>query len=178
MMRIDIVADHGGFGLKIKLTAALKSASYEVADFSTHELVTGDDYPNCVVPPPWPVAKGELTRGLANCGSVVGAALITDPFCAYQRVEDDDMNVMYLGQPGQPKTNDIQPGWLVVVRWHLRTCDVPLVRLNVIMGRNCPATQALLDPATKIRRSAPCLRSWRGLVKLRLRQRLCGKRNR
>jgi len=55
------------------------------------------------------VASGEVTRGLAICGSGVGAgvaankvpgvraALITDPFSAHQGVEDDDMNVMCLG---------------------------------------------------------------------------------
>jgi ribose 5-phosphate isomerase B len=55
------------------------------------------------------VAKGVIGRGLAICGSGVGAcvaankipgvraALITDYFSAHQGVEDDDMNVMCLG---------------------------------------------------------------------------------
>jgi ribose 5-phosphate isomerase B len=55
------------------------------------------------------VANGELARGLAICGSGVGAgivankisgvraALISDTFSAHQGVEDDDMNVMCLG---------------------------------------------------------------------------------
>ena len=38
-MRIGMAADHGGFELKAQLTAALKAAGYEVADFSAHELV-------------------------------------------------------------------------------------------------------------------------------------------
>jgi xylulose-5-phosphate/fructose-6-phosphate phosphoketolase len=53
--------------------------------------------------------SGEVIRGLAICGSGVGAcvaankvsgvraALITDSFSAHQGVEDDDMNVMCLG---------------------------------------------------------------------------------
>jgi ribose 5-phosphate isomerase B len=109
MMRIGIAADHGGFELKVQLTAALKAAGYEVADFGAHELVTGDDYPDFVVPLASAVARGEVTRGLAICGSGVGAcvaankvpgaraALITDSFSAHQGVEDDDMNVMCLG---------------------------------------------------------------------------------
>jgi ribose 5-phosphate isomerase B len=109
MMRIGIAADHGGFELKVQLTAALKAAGYEVADFGAHELVTGDDYPDFVVPLARAVARGEVTRGLAICGSGVGAcvaankvpgvraALITDSFSAHQGVEDDDMNVMCLG---------------------------------------------------------------------------------
>jgi len=109
IMRIGIAADHGGFELKVQLTAALKAAGYEVVDFGAHELVTGDDYPDFVVPLAKAVAMGEVIRGLAICGSGVGAcvaankvpgvraALITDPFSAHQGVEDDDMNVMCLG---------------------------------------------------------------------------------
>jgi ribose 5-phosphate isomerase B len=109
MMRIGIAADHGGFELKAQLTEALKAAGYEVTDFGAHELVTGDDYPDFVVPMARAVAAGEVTRGLAICGSGVGAciaankvtgvraALITDYFSAHQGVEDDDMNVMCLG---------------------------------------------------------------------------------
>jgi ribose 5-phosphate isomerase B len=55
------------------------------------------------------VAKGTIVRGLAICGSGVGAcvaankvagvraALIADSFSAHQGVEDDDMNVICLG---------------------------------------------------------------------------------
>jgi ribose 5-phosphate isomerase B len=108
-MRIGIAADHGGFELKVQLIADLRTAGYEVEDFGAHELVTGDDYPDFVVPLARAVAKGEITRGLAICGSGVGAcvaankvpgvraALITDSFSAHQGVEDDDMNVMCLG---------------------------------------------------------------------------------
>jgi ribose 5-phosphate isomerase B len=91
------------------LIADLKNVGYEVKDFGAYELVTGDDYPDFVVPLARAVAKGEITRGLAICGSGVGAcvaankvpgvraALITDSFSAHQGVEDDDMNVMCLG---------------------------------------------------------------------------------
>lgn len=53
--------------------------------------------------------RGEVSRGLAICGSGVGAcvaankipgvraALITDSFSVHQGVEDDDMNIMCLG---------------------------------------------------------------------------------
>ena len=55
------------------------------------------------------VARGDIARGLAICGSGVGtcimankvagirAALITDPFSARQGVEDDNMNIICLG---------------------------------------------------------------------------------
>ena len=48
-MRIGIAADHGGFELKVRLTAALKAAGYEVTDFGAHELVTGGYYPDFAV---------------------------------------------------------------------------------------------------------------------------------
>ena len=108
-MRIGIAADHGGFDLKVQLTVTLKTAGYEVEDFGAHKLEIGDDYPDFVVPLARAVAKGEIIRGLAICGSGVGAcvaankvpgvraALITDYFSAHQGVEDDDMNVMCLG---------------------------------------------------------------------------------
>ena len=109
MMRIGIAADHGGFKLKVQLTATLRAAGYEIVDFGANELVIGDDYPDFVVPLAREVAKSEVTRGLAICGSGVGAcvaanklpgvraALIVDSFSAHQGVEDDDMNVMCLG---------------------------------------------------------------------------------
>jgi len=50
MTRIGTTADHGGFELKAQLTAALKAADYDVADFIADELVTGDGYPRFVVP--------------------------------------------------------------------------------------------------------------------------------
>ena len=109
MMRLGIAADHGGFELKGRLTADLQAAGYEVVDFGARDLVGDDDYPDFVVPLARAVAKREVARGLAICGSGVGAcvaankvsgvraALITDPFSAHQGVEDDDMNVMCLG---------------------------------------------------------------------------------
>ena len=109
MMRIGIAADHGGFALKEQLIITLRAAGFEVKDFGAHKLETGDDYPDFVIPLSIAVAKADVSRGLAICGSGVGAnvaankvsgvraALITDSFSAHQGVEDDDMNVMCLG---------------------------------------------------------------------------------
>jgi len=109
MIRIGIAADHGGFELKVQLIAALKEVGYEVEDFGADELVIDDDYPDFVIPLARAVARGGVERGLAICGSGIGAciaankvhgvraALITDHFSAHQGVEDDNMNVMCLG---------------------------------------------------------------------------------
>jgi ribose 5-phosphate isomerase B len=78
MMRVGIAADHGGFKLKVYLTTALKVAGHDVVDFGAHELVEGDDYPDFVVPMARAVARGEVTRGLAICGSGVGASVVAN----------------------------------------------------------------------------------------------------
>jgi ribose 5-phosphate isomerase B len=109
MMRIGIAADHGGFELKAQLSAALEDAGYEVVDFGDPVLAPGDDYPDFVVPLAQAVARAEVTRGVAICGSGVGACvaankvpgvracLIHETFSAHQGVEDDDMNMICLG---------------------------------------------------------------------------------
>lgn len=108
-MRVGIAADHGGFALKDQLEQALVSSDYLVTDFGAHELNTEDDYPDFIIPLARAVASGEVERGIALCGSGIGASiaankvpgvragLIHDVFSARQGVEDDDMNVFCLG---------------------------------------------------------------------------------
>jgi ribose 5-phosphate isomerase B len=108
-MRVGIAADHGGFELKEQMAKVLRAAGYEVVDFGAPSLNPADDYPDFVVPLAKAVAKGEVERGVAICGSGVGAcvagnkvpgvraALVTDVFSAHQGVEDDDMNMICLG---------------------------------------------------------------------------------
>ncbi|MGA9756085.1 MAG: RpiB/LacA/LacB family sugar-phosphate isomerase [Desulfobaccales bacterium] len=108
-MRLGIAADHGGFELKEQLKEELKTLGHEVVDFGANEYAPQDDYPDLVAPLARAVARGEVDRGIAVCGSGVGAcvavnkvpgargALITDPYSAHQGVEDDDMNIMCLG---------------------------------------------------------------------------------
>ena len=108
-MRIGIATDHGGFGLKEDLLVRLKEAGHEVVDFGAHSPESGDDYPDFVIPLASSVAAGKVDRGIAVCGSGVGAsiaankirgaraALILDHFSARQGVEDDHMNIICLG---------------------------------------------------------------------------------
>jgi ribose 5-phosphate isomerase B len=108
-MRIGIATDHGGFELKEKLTARLRDAGHEVTDFGAKELTPEDDYPDFVVPLGQAVTSGKVDRGVAVCGSGVGASvclnkirgvracLIEDHFSAKQGVEDDNLNVLCLG---------------------------------------------------------------------------------
>jgi ribose 5-phosphate isomerase B len=107
--KIGLACDHGGIELKIWLKEALLVAGYELIDFGAYELDKDDDFPDLIAPLAYAVSKGEVIRGIAVCGSGVGAsiiankiqgvraALISDPFSARQGVEDDDMNVICLG---------------------------------------------------------------------------------
>ena len=108
-MKIGIACDHGGFELKNIIVVFLKKNGYDLKDFGPFELDNGDDYPDFVVPLSRAVALREIERGIAICGSGVGAcvaankiagvraALIHDHFSAHQGVEDDDMNLICLG---------------------------------------------------------------------------------
>jgi len=108
-MRIGIATDHGGFGLKQELVSRLRAAGHEVVDFGALSLAPGDDYPDFVIPLARAVAAGTVERGVAVCGSGVGAAfcankvkgvracLIHDHFSARQGVEDDHMNILCMG---------------------------------------------------------------------------------
>jgi ribose 5-phosphate isomerase B len=109
VLRVGIASDHGGFRLKTELTASLRAAGYEIEDYGAYELVLDDDYPDFIIPLARAVAAGRIDRGVALCGSGVGASvaankipgvragLIHDVFSAHQGVEDDDMNVLCLG---------------------------------------------------------------------------------
>jgi ribose 5-phosphate isomerase B len=108
-MRVGIATDHGGFGLKKELIAHLREAGHDVVDFGADSANPGDDYPDFVMPLARAVAAGKLERGVAICGSGVGAALcankiagvraglIHDHFSARQGVEDDHMNIICMG---------------------------------------------------------------------------------
>ncbi|HTE00306.1 MAG TPA: RpiB/LacA/LacB family sugar-phosphate isomerase [Mucilaginibacter sp.] len=108
-MKIGIAADHGGYDLKKILHSFLVASGYEVVDFGAYELNLQDDYPDFVVPLARAIADKEVDRGIAVCGSGVGAsvvankisgvraALINDHFSAHQGVEDDNLNLLCLG---------------------------------------------------------------------------------
>jgi ribose 5-phosphate isomerase B len=108
-MKIGIAGDHAGFELKAIIFTFLEHAGYELVDFGAFELNTTDDYPDFIIPLAEAVASKKVERGIAICGSGVGAsvaankvkgiraALIHDHFSAHQGVEDDDMNIICLG---------------------------------------------------------------------------------
>ena len=130
---IGIAADHGGYELKEHLVGMLCAAGYEVIDFGDGPPKVDDDYPDFVVPLALAVAFGELDRGVAICGSGVGASvaankvagvracLIHETFSAHQGVEDDNLNMIAsealwsaMRSPGN---------WSNVSRWAISGAD-------------------------------------------------------
>jgi ribose 5-phosphate isomerase B len=89
--------------------AHLRAAGHDVLDVGAHTRSDGDDYPDFVIPLAQAVAAAKVERGIAICGSGVGAsvcankvpgaraALIHDHFSAKQGVEDDHMNILCMG---------------------------------------------------------------------------------
>jgi ribose 5-phosphate isomerase B len=106
---IGLASDHGGFELKEFLAGKLREAGYEVIEFGDRQPQPDDDYPDFIVPLARAIACGDLDRGVAICGSGVGASvaankvpgvracLIHEVFSAHQGVEDDDLNIICLG---------------------------------------------------------------------------------
>ncbi|MEM6628694.1 MAG: RpiB/LacA/LacB family sugar-phosphate isomerase [Bacteroidota bacterium] len=108
-MKIGIAADHAGFELKEICKNHLVSHGFAIYDFGAHAYVATDDYPDCIAPLAEAISSGEVSRGIAVCGSGVGASivsnkvpgvragLIADTYSAHQGVEHDDMNMLCLG---------------------------------------------------------------------------------
>lgn len=108
-MRIGIAADHAGLVLKEQLKKDLRAAGHEIADYGAHAFDPADDYPDFVALLARAVAGGEVERGIAICGSSIGACIAankvtgvragpcSDNYSAHQGVEHDDMNVICIG---------------------------------------------------------------------------------
>jgi ribose 5-phosphate isomerase B len=108
-MKIGLAADHGGYELKEFLKSFLVEKGHSIEDFGAFQLDNQDDYPDFVIPLAQAVVSKGVERGIAVCGSGVGAsvaankvsgvraALINDHFSAHQGVEDDDLNLLCLG---------------------------------------------------------------------------------
>ena len=108
-MRLGICSDHGGFDLKQRMVAQLRASGHDVSDFGAAALSPEDDYPDFVIPLGRAIVAGKVERGIAICGSGVGASvcankipgvragLVSDHFSARQGVEDDCINLICLG---------------------------------------------------------------------------------
>jgi ribose 5-phosphate isomerase B len=98
-MRVGIATDHCGFGLKEELISQLRAAGHEVVDFGAHRLTPDDDYPDFVIPLAQAVAAGTMERGVAVCGSGVGASVCANkvPGIRAALIHDHHMNIICMG---------------------------------------------------------------------------------
>ena len=71
---IPIASDHGGFEMKEYLIEQLKKWGYEVKDYGTHSTESCD-YPDYAHPLARAVQNGEVSRGIAVCGSGEGISI-------------------------------------------------------------------------------------------------------
>ena len=105
---IAIASDHAAIDLKAQLAAWLREQGHEVLDLGP---VTADsvDYPDFGYRLAQAVASGEVTRGVALCGSGIGisiavnrhpsarCALVSEPLSARLAREHNDANVLAMG---------------------------------------------------------------------------------
>ena len=88
---------------------ALIAGGHEIKDFGAYQYEMEDDFIDFVAPLAQAVSRGEMEKGIAICGSGVGACvaankvpgaracLVVDIYSAHQGVEDDNMNILCLG---------------------------------------------------------------------------------
>jgi hypothetical protein len=75
IQRIGVAADHGGFELAQDLIVRLRGLGHDMFDFGDRQRSPDDDYPDFVIPLAYEVARGDMERGVAICGSGVGATV-------------------------------------------------------------------------------------------------------
>jgi ribose 5-phosphate isomerase B len=108
-MIVALAADHGGYRLKDFIAERLRAEGHEVIDLGAHGPEPSD-YPDFARAVGEALAAGRAGRGILVCGSGIGACMAAnrmpgiraglchDTFSAHQGVEDDDMNVLCLGE--------------------------------------------------------------------------------
>ena len=69
-----IASDHAGFEMKEELKRFLKEKGYEVKDFGTHSPESMD-YPDVAHPLAESIERGEVSQGIALCGSGNGISM-------------------------------------------------------------------------------------------------------
>jgi ribose 5-phosphate isomerase B len=109
-VKVAFGCDHAGFALKKVLMPYVEQLGHKVVDLGNATLDPADDYPDFARAVAVAVARGQADRGIVVCGSGVGASVVInkvpgvrgamchDTFSARQGVEDDDANVISLGE--------------------------------------------------------------------------------
>lgn len=105
-MKVAIATDHGGFELKEAIKKEF--SAYEFVDYGTNSSESVD-YPDIVRKAAKAVADGELSRGIALCGTGIGASLVANRYCGVRAAlchdaftaemcrKHNDANILVLG---------------------------------------------------------------------------------
>ncbi len=108
-MKVYIASDHGGFTLKSQLTDYFVQHNIVFEDLGPADLNPADDYPDYAYPLAMKVAE-ENAKGILLCRNGIGVSIVankvngiravatTDPEIAKTSREDDDTNILCLGQ--------------------------------------------------------------------------------
>lgn len=108
-MRIAIGADHAGLHLKGAIAELFGELGHEYHDFGAYNAEPSD-YPDFARAVAEAVAQGDFERGILVCGNGIGvcitankvpgirAAVCHDTLSARQSRENDDVNVLCLGE--------------------------------------------------------------------------------
>jgi RpiB/LacA/LacB family sugar-phosphate isomerase len=110
-INLVISADHGGYELKeeLKIYLTENHSNINVIDVGAHKYDALDDFPDMTSVLSKTIFDGEADKGIAICGSGVGASMVAnknkgiraavchDDYSASQGVEHNNMNVLCLG---------------------------------------------------------------------------------
>lgn len=109
-MRVAVSADHAAVYLRRKVIDHLRDGGHDVLDLGIDDPEEPDDYPDRAAECGRAVTDGNADVGVLLCGSGAGAAIAAnklkgvraavchDSFSARQSREDDDANVICLGE--------------------------------------------------------------------------------
>ena len=107
-MNIAIASDHGGFDLKMDLSAWLREQGHQVEDFGCPDK-SSCDYADFAEPAARAVAEGRCDRGIVICTTGIGVsitankvpgircALCSEPWSAEMTRRHNNANVLALG---------------------------------------------------------------------------------
>jgi ribose 5-phosphate isomerase B len=109
-MRVAVSADHAAVLMRRRVIEHLREGGHEVVDLGIDDPDSADDYPDRAAECGRAITSGRAEAGVLLCGSGAGAAIAAnkvrgvraavchDSFSARQSREDDDANVICLGE--------------------------------------------------------------------------------
>ena len=107
-MRLAVGGDHAGFSMKVPIIEYLQSKGHQVIDYGTYSE-DPVDFPDIAELVTSAILSNKVKRGILVCGTGVGAAIAGNKvpgiraavthatYCAHQRVEHDDVNLICMG---------------------------------------------------------------------------------